>query len=202
MDQDIWSQWLLQRRFSGDPQCMQSVLDYLYPVRDKVLTHARLAEGETLLDVGCGDGLIAFGALTSVETSQVIFSDISQYLLQQAQVAAQEFGMLDRCRFLLAPADDLSALDDASVDAVTTRSVLIYVSAKQQAFDEFYRVLRRRGVCRSSNRSTGSAILTSRTRSGDTMLAPWGKLHRRFGRSIKACSHLTQTRCWISMSAI
>ena len=145
MDQDMWSQWLLHRRYGGDPQRMESVLAYLYPVRDKVLSHARLAEGETLLDVGCGDGLIAFGALTSVETSQVIFSDISQYLLQQAQVAAQEFGMLDRCRFLLAPADDLSALDDASVDAVTTRSVLIYVSAKQQVFDEFYRVLRRRG---------------------------------------------------------
>jgi precorrin-6B methylase 2 len=35
--------------------------DYLYPLREKVLSHVRLAPGETLLDVGCGDGLIAFG---------------------------------------------------------------------------------------------------------------------------------------------
>jgi arsenite methyltransferase len=32
---------------------------------------------------------------------------------------------------------DLSALPDATVDVVTTRSVLIYVAAKRQAFAEF-----------------------------------------------------------------
>lgn len=142
--QDIWSQWLLHRRF-GDPQQTQAVLDYLYPVRDKVLNNANLGEGETLLDVGCGDGLIAFGALEKVKTSKAIFSDISQDLLNHAQAIAQEMGVLDRCQFLRASADDLSALNDASVDVVTTRSVLIYVSAKQQAFLEFYRVLKPKG---------------------------------------------------------
>jgi ubiquinone/menaquinone biosynthesis C-methylase UbiE len=36
--------------------------------------------------------------------------------------------------------------DDGSIDAVTTRSVLIYVSAKQRALGEFFRVLRPNGV--------------------------------------------------------
>ena len=143
--QDIWSQWLLNRRFGGNPQRMQKVLDYLYPVRDKVLSNAELAEGETLLDVGCGDGLIAFGSLEKVKTSKVIFSDISQELLNHVQTIAREMGVLDRSQFLLASADDLSILDDASVDAVTTRSVLIYVSAKQRAFNEFYWVLNPKG---------------------------------------------------------
>lgn len=145
MGQDVWSQWLLSRRFGDDPQRMQTMLDYLYPVRDKVLSNANLAEGETLLDVGCGNGLIAFGALEKVKTSKVIFSDISQELLNHVQAIAQEMGILDRCQFLLAPADELSVLADASVDIVTTRSVLIYVSAKQQAFKEFYRVLKPEG---------------------------------------------------------
>jgi len=143
--QDIWSQWLLNRRFGGNPQRLQKVLDYLCPVRDKVLSNANLAEGETLLDVGCGDGLIAFGALEKVKTSKVIFSDISQELLNHVQAIAQEMGVLDRARFLLASADNLSMLDDASVDVVTTRSVLIYVAAKQQAFNEFYRILKPHG---------------------------------------------------------
>jgi SAM-dependent methyltransferase len=39
-------------------------------------------------------------------------------------------------------ADDLSIIEDSSVDAVTTRSVLIYVSDKQKAFREFHRVLK------------------------------------------------------------
>jgi ubiquinone/menaquinone biosynthesis C-methylase UbiE len=53
--------------------------------------------------------------------------------------------VLKCCEFVFASADDLSPLVDASVDVVTTRSVLIYVSAKQQAFKEFYRVLKPKG---------------------------------------------------------
>lgn len=143
--QNIWSQWLLHRRFGGDPQRLQVVLDYLYPIRDKVLNHAELGEGEILLDVGCGDGLIAFGALEKVKTSRVIFSDSSQALLDLAQSIAREAQVINRCEFLRASADNLSALNDASVDVVTTRSVLIYVSEKQKAFKEFYRVLKPKG---------------------------------------------------------
>lgn len=60
---DVWSAWLLHRRFGGNADQMKAAMEYLYHVRDKVLEHARLKDGETLLDVGCGDGLIAFGAL-------------------------------------------------------------------------------------------------------------------------------------------
>ena len=142
-NRDIWSRWLLERRFGGDQVVMQAALtEYLYPWRDKVLRHANLQDGEILLDVGCGDGLIAFGALEKVNTSRVIFSDISQDLLDHTQSLAQEMNVLDRCQFVNASADDLSMIENASVDVVTTRSVLIYVSAKQQAFQEFYRVLK------------------------------------------------------------
>ncbi len=41
-----------------------------------------------------------------------------------------------------AGAEDLTAIADASVDAVTTRSVLIYVKDKARALREFHRVLR------------------------------------------------------------
>ncbi len=141
--QDIWSQWLLHRRFGGNQAAMQEALTkYLYPWRDTILKHANLNEGETLLDVGCGDGLIAFGALEKVGTSRVIFSDISQDLLDHSQELARKMNVLERCQFLNASADDLSSISDASVDVVTTRSVLIYVTAKQQAFSEFHRVLK------------------------------------------------------------
>jgi len=142
-NQDIWSQWLLHRRFGGDQTALQeSLTKHLYPIRDEVLSHANLAENETLLDVGCGDGLIAFGALEKVKSGQVIFSDLSQDLLDHAQTLVREMNLLERCQFLNASADDLSSVTDATIDVVTTRSVLIYVSAKQQAFNEFYRVLK------------------------------------------------------------
>jgi arsenite methyltransferase len=139
---DIWSQWLLKRRFGGDQDRMKIMTEHLYPVRDKVLSQVHLQAGETLLDVGCGDGLIAFGALDRFEGCRVIFSDISQDLLTHSEALAREMNVGERCQFVRASADDLSMLPDGSVDALTTRSVLIYVPAKGQAFREFQRVLR------------------------------------------------------------
>jgi len=139
---DIWSKWLLHRRHGGNPEQMKAMMQILLPMRNKVLSNAGLKENEVLLDVGCGDGLIAFGALEQQKSCTVLFSDISQDLLDQAHSTAQEMGLLKRCQFLKASADDLLAVSDESVDVVTTRSVLIYVAAKQAAFKEFYRVLR------------------------------------------------------------
>jgi arsenite methyltransferase len=140
--QDNWSQWLLERRFGGDPKQLEFVLERLYPVRDKVLDHAGLKSGDVILDVGCGDGLIAFGALAREPGSRVIFSDVSQELLDHARSMAQEMALDQRCRFVRAPAEDLSVLADGTVDVITTRSVLIYVAAKQRVFGEFYRLLK------------------------------------------------------------
>jgi SAM-dependent methyltransferase len=72
----------------------------------------------------------------------VIFSDISQPLLDHCRSAADRVDVLDSVRFVQAPADDLSPIADQDVDVVTTRSVLIYVDRKDVAFQEFHRVLR------------------------------------------------------------
>lgn len=141
---DRWHRWLLNGRFGGDAEAREQVLTQrLYPVRDKVLGKAQLQPGDTLLDVGAGDGLIAFGALERLgPPGRVIFSDISQDLLDHCRKAAEAEDLLDRCSFVLAPADDLRGVPTASVDVVTTRSVLIYVEDKAAALREFCRVLK------------------------------------------------------------
>jgi arsenite methyltransferase len=138
---DCWAEWLAERRFGGDPKVRERFLAELQKTRDKVLDNAQLAPGETLLDVGCGDGLIAFGALER-GAGKVVFSDVSDDLLDECRALAEELGALDRVRFVRAPADDLAPIEDAAVDVVTTRSVLIYVERKRDAFGEFHRVLR------------------------------------------------------------
>ena len=138
---DCWAEWLAERRFGGDPETRERFLSNLAVTRERVLDGARLGEGEALLDVGCGEGLIGFGALFRGARS-VTFSDISSDLLDVCREAAGDLGVLDRCVFIEASADDLSAIADASADVVTTRSVLIYVKNKAGAFSEFARVLR------------------------------------------------------------
>jgi arsenite methyltransferase len=143
---DRWAQWLLERRHGGDPAALERQLDGVHRFRDRVLEYAAITEGDIVLDVGTGTGLVGFGALDLVgETGRVIFSDVSEQLLDECRRIADDLGVLARCDFVLASADDLQALEDASVDVVTTRSVLIYLTDKRPAFREFFRVLRANG---------------------------------------------------------
>jgi arsenite methyltransferase len=138
---DRWAEWLAVRRFGGDPETRRRFLAQLSVRRDKILDLAGFADGETLLDVGCGEGLIAFGAFER-DAARVVFSDVSDDLLALCREAATDLGVLERCSFVKAPADKLDGVADDSVDVVTTRSVLIYVADKRAAFAEFARVLR------------------------------------------------------------
>jgi arsenite methyltransferase len=142
-DGDVWSRWLGERRHGGSDDLRARVAAALVPIRDRVLDDARLGPGATVLDVGAGDGLIGFGALDRVgPAGRVVFSDISPTLVNTCREAARSLGVEDRCDFLVAPATDLAAVADASVDAVTMRSVLIYVDDQPAAFREAARVLR------------------------------------------------------------
>jgi ubiquinone/menaquinone biosynthesis C-methylase UbiE len=140
---DRWAQWLFEgRQGSADEEAYRRTLESLWPVRERVLDNAHLGVGEVLLDVGAGDGLIAFGALDRVgPEGRVIFSDVSQELLDVCRQGADGDA---RAEFVVAHAEDLAPVADESVDVVTTRSVIIYVDrdAKERAFREFFRVLR------------------------------------------------------------
>src|SRR5437764_14243460 len=113
-------------------------------LRERVLYNADIRQGDVALDVGCGDGWIAFAALDRLgRHGRVVFADVSRDLLDHCRSLADQLGVLARCDFVRASADELP-LADASVDVVTTRSVLIYLdrAGKERALREFHRVLR------------------------------------------------------------
>jgi ubiquinone/menaquinone biosynthesis C-methylase UbiE len=140
---DCWADWIRRRRTGGDPEYEARMLEELAAVRDRVLDRAELQPGETVLDVGCGNGLIGFGALER-GAAEVVFTDVSGPLLNDCRELAKEAGVFERCRFVESPAEQLDVTDE-SVDVVTMRSVLIYVKEKARAFAEFHRVLRPAG---------------------------------------------------------
>jgi SAM-dependent methyltransferase len=183
---DQWAAWLLQRRHGGDPELLRQQLEGLAPLRDKVIANAHIAAGRTVLDVGCGDGLIAFAAAEAVgPTGQVIFSDISSDLLDRCRDLAEQRGLLDRCRFVQAPASDLSRIGNEAVDAVTLRSVLIYEPDKAVPAV----------TSRSSNPSTAFPRSLTATTSARSPNSP-----PRCGRSTKPSSRPTRIRCVTSTS--
>lgn len=143
---DQWSEWLLKRRDGNDPESKKNHDTGLSFIRDEVLEHAEICEGDVVLDIGAGTGLISLEALEKVgEHGKVIFSDISHDCLDHCRSLIEGSGREDRCEFIVNPAEGLSEIPDASVDVVTCRSVLIYITLKQQAFNEFYRVLKPKG---------------------------------------------------------
>ncbi len=129
---DRWAEWLRLRRDGGSEEQRRAALEFLAPIRDRILDQAGVSAGDVLLDVGCGDGLVGLGALD--RGARVLFSDISTACLDDCRAIAGE-----SAEYRLASATDLGEVE---ADVVTTRSVLIYVADKAKAFSEFFRVLR------------------------------------------------------------
>lgn len=106
--------------------------------RDRVLDGAALRPGDRVADVGAGTGLLTLGAVDRVGVDgDVIALDISVDALEELRGRTRA----PNISYLVGQADVLP-LRDASVDAVVTRSVLIYVDDKAEAAREFARVLR------------------------------------------------------------
>lgn len=127
---DKWAAWLLHRRDGGDPEQHRKALEHLVPIRETVLDHAAIVAGNRVLDVGAGDGLIAFAALDRVgPDGHVMMSDSSSDLVAHARTAAAELGVQERMSFVETRAQDLAAVANASVDAVTLRPISVAAAA-------------------------------------------------------------------------
>ncbi len=137
---DQWADWLISGRGRGLDQRQVRAMDAtLGRVRDRVLAGVRLRKGMRVVDVGAGTGLLALDACRRVgESGSVLTMDVSQDALTECLRAPRLGATLHA---VVADAVALP-LPDRCVDAVVTRSVLIYVVNKARAAAEFYRVLR------------------------------------------------------------
>ena len=183
---DQWSEWLLRRRYGNDPAHRLAVEHRVLKYADLVLQHAQPNDHEAMLDIGTGAGLVAFRALERWANLRVTLTDISTSLLQVATALARSKGILSRCRFVEASADNLSGIADCSMDLVVARACIAYVADKPAAFREMYRVLKPGGrisLAEPINQEHALAVRVMRERlqsSGDDAPDPLLRLMHRW----------------------
>jgi len=141
--EDVWLRWLLHDRNGGDVAIEQAIRAEVAGYVDRLLDAAQVRPGMTLLDVGTGEGAVAFQAIERFGPDlRVILTDVSEPLLERARAKADSLGLLDQCSFVAASADEFTTIADGSVDVVTSRAALAYVPDKLSALKEFWRILR------------------------------------------------------------
>ena len=138
-----WTQWLKQNRFAGQtPEMIEQTTRWLEAVRDVILVYAEIMPHETVIDIGCGTGLLAFKALEMQECKgRVIFSDKFQDCLDDCENILKESGVYEGYEMLLSPCEHI-ALPESTVHKALMRSVLVHIVNKQTAINEIYRILK------------------------------------------------------------
>lgn len=115
--------------------------EQLAPGQQRLLEQARLAEGDRVLDVACGTGLITFSAAEQVGAEgTVLATDISEKMVAHVRREARR-RQLGQVRAERMDAEHL-AVPDGAFDAVLCGFGLMYVPDPVQALREMYRVLR------------------------------------------------------------
>ena len=141
-----WTQWLKKTRFAGQtPEMIEQTTKWLEAVRDVVLVYAEIQPHETVIDIGCGTGLLAFKVLELQEgKGNVIFSDMFQDCLDDCKKFLEEQGIKEGYEFLKCPAEHI-ALPMSTVHKALMRSVLVHIVNKQPVINEIYRILKPAG---------------------------------------------------------
>lgn len=138
-----WTQWLKKNRFAGQtPEMIEQTTRWLEAVRDVLLVYAEIKPHETVIDIGCGTGLLAFKALELQECKgTVIFSDMFQDCLDDCKKVLDASGITQGYELLKCPVEHI-ALPMSTVHKALMRSVLVHVVNKQPAINEIYRILK------------------------------------------------------------
>jgi ubiquinone/menaquinone biosynthesis C-methylase UbiE len=113
-----------------------------------LVTGLGMSSGATVVDVGCGDGAHTLKLAERFRFAVTGFDPVQRHIeLGNARLAAarQQLPELSRrVRFELGTAESVP-VDDASVDLVWCRDVLVHVAALDRAYAEFRRILREGG---------------------------------------------------------
>jgi SAM-dependent methyltransferase len=102
---------------------------------------AKIKEGDTVLDLGCGAGNDCFIARSVVgEKGKVIGLDMTEAMIEKAKQNAEKLGYTNM-EFILGEIENMPIQSNAA-DVIVSNCVLNLVPDKKKAFSEIHRVLR------------------------------------------------------------
>jgi len=158
-----WSEWLKSSRFSYmSEEQKEQTFRWLSLVKDKIIDRSNLKPDDTLLDIGTGTGLLAFGAYDFLrQHGKVIASDYVEDCIQECKKIIDSIEPQNKMEFLLSNASNID-LPENSVDVTVMRSVMVHILEKQPVLDECYRVLKPGGRI-----SIFEPIINSNTRNSE-----------------------------------
>jgi ubiquinone/menaquinone biosynthesis C-methylase UbiE len=115
--------------------------EQLKPSQDRLLDIAGLKEGEHILDIACGTGLISFrAAISAGEKGLVLGTDISEKMIALATAIAEEKN-IHHIKFERMDAEELKVSDE-TFDVVLCSLGLMYFPEPLKALKEMFRVLK------------------------------------------------------------
>lgn len=92
--------------YLGKKSIFRKIIDKLFRKAvylrfSKTIDNCKPIEGRTMLDIGCGPGLYCI-ELARIGASKVVGIDFAPNMIELAKKFAQEFGVHDKCEFIVA----------------------------------------------------------------------------------------------------
>ena len=118
----------------------------LKPAHDVLFDFAKIQQGQKIIDIACGTGLISFRAAAATGRQGFVSgTDISDKMIEIADRTAKENG-IGNIRFERMDAEELK-INDKEFDVAICALGLMYAPSPVNALKEMYRVLKNGGIC-------------------------------------------------------
>ena len=118
----------------------------LKPAHDLLFDCANIQQGQKIIDIACGTGLISFRAAAATGNNGfVLGTDISEKMVELADKTSKE-NNIGNIRFERMDAEELK-VNDEEFDVAICALGLMYAPSPVNALKEMYRVLKKGGIC-------------------------------------------------------